>query len=36
MYIFEMLNFLKKYQGNVKQNLEMHDHNTRKKYNLHT
>jgi hypothetical protein len=36
LYIFEMLNFLKKYQGNVKQNLEIHDHNTRKKHDLHT
>ena len=31
-----MLCFLKKHQGNVKQNLEIHRHNTRKKYDLHT
>jgi hypothetical protein len=36
LYIIETLNFLKKYQGNVKQNLEIHDHNTRKKLDLHT
>jgi hypothetical protein len=36
LYISEMLNFLKRYQGNVKQNLEVHDHNTRKKHDLHT
>jgi hypothetical protein len=36
LYIYEMLNFLKRYQGNVKQNLEIHDHNTRKKHDLHT
>ena len=28
--------FLKKHQGNVKQNLEIHGHNTRKKHDLHT
>jgi hypothetical protein len=31
-----MLKFLKKYQGNVKQNLEIHDHNTKKEHDLHT
>ena len=31
-----MLCFLKKLQGNVKQNVEIHGHNTRKKYELHT
>ena len=36
LYIFEMLCFLKKHQGNVKQNLEIHGHNTRKKYDLNT
>ena len=35
LYIFEMC-FLKKHQGNVKQNLEIHGHNTRKKHDLHT
>jgi hypothetical protein len=36
LYIFEMLSFLKKYQENVQQNLEIHDHNKRKKHDLHT
>jgi len=36
LYIFEMLCFLKKHQGNVKQNLEINGHNTRKKHDLHT
>jgi len=36
LYIFEMLCFLKKHQGNVKQNLEIHGHNMRKKHDLHT
>jgi hypothetical protein len=36
LYIFEILCFLKKHQGNVKQNFEIHGHNTRKKYDLHT
>ena len=36
LYIFEMLCFLKKYQGKVKHNLEIHEHNTRKKHDLHT
>ena len=34
--IFEMLCSLKKHHGNVKQNLEIHGHNSRKKYDLHT
>ena len=36
LYIFEILCFLKKHQGNVKQNSEIHGHNIRKKYDLHT
>jgi hypothetical protein len=36
LYLSERLNFLKRYQGHVKQNLEIHDHNTRKKHDLHT
>ena len=36
LYIFEMLCFLKNHQGHVKQNLEIHGHNARKKYDLHT
>ena len=35
MYIFEILCFLKKHQGNIKQNFEIHGHNTSKKYDLH-
>jgi len=36
LYIFEILCFLNKHQGNVKQNSEIHGHNTRNKYDLHT
>jgi hypothetical protein len=35
LYILEMVCFLKKYQGNVKHNSEIHGHNTRKKHDLH-
>ena len=36
MYILEVLFFIKKYQGNLKQNLGIHSHNTRNKSDLHT
>jgi hypothetical protein len=36
LYVFEVLCFVKKYKGNVKQNFVIHEHNTRSKYNLHT
>ena len=35
LYIFEMLCFLKKHQGKVKHNSEIHEYNTRKKHDLH-
>jgi len=36
MYILEVLCFIKKYKGDLKQNCEIHEHNTRSKYDLHT
>jgi hypothetical protein len=36
MYIFEVLCFIKKYKGNLKQNFVVHEHNTSSKYDLHT
>jgi len=36
LYILEVLCFIKKYQGNLKQNFRIHDHNTRNKFDLHT
>ena len=36
MYILEVLCFTKKYQGNVQQNIDIHGHNTRRKFDLHT
>ena len=36
LYILEVLYFIKKYQGNLKQNLGIHGHNTRNKFYMHT
>jgi len=36
LYVFEVLCFVKKYKGNLKQNFVMHEHNTRIKYDLPT
>jgi len=36
LYVFNVLCFIKKYKGNLKQNLVIHEHNTRSKYDLHT
>jgi hypothetical protein len=36
LYVLEVLCFMKKYKGNLKQNMVIHDHNTRSKYDLHT
>jgi len=36
MYILEVLCFIKKYKGDLKQNCEIHEHNTRSKFDLHT
>ena len=35
-YVLEVLCFIKKYKGDLKQNCEIHEHNTRSKYDLHT
>jgi len=35
MYVLEVLCFIKKYKGDLKQNCEIHEHNTRSKYDLH-
>jgi hypothetical protein len=34
--VLGVLCFMKKYKGNFKQNLVIHDHNMRNKYDLHT
>jgi predicted enzyme involved in methoxymalonyl-ACP biosynthesis len=36
MYILEVLCFIKKHKGDLKKNCEIHKHNTRNKYDLHT
>jgi hypothetical protein len=36
IYVFEVLCFVKKYKGNLKQNCMFHEHNTTSKYDLHT
>ena len=35
MYILEVLCFTKKYKGNLKKNCDIHEHNTRSKYDIH-
>jgi hypothetical protein len=36
LYILEVLCFIKKYKGSLKQNFAIHEYNTRSKYDLHT
>jgi len=36
LYILEVLWFIKKYKGNLKQNFGIHGHNTRNKFDKHT
>jgi hypothetical protein len=36
MYVLEALCFIKNYKGDLKQNCEIHEHNTSNKYDLHT
>jgi hypothetical protein len=36
LYILEVLCFTKKHKGNLKKNCEIHEHNTRSKYDLYT
>ena len=36
MYDLEVLCFIKKYKGDLKQNCQIREHNTRCKYDLHT
>jgi len=36
MYVLEVLCFIKMYKGDLKKNCEIHKHNTRSKYDLHT
>jgi hypothetical protein len=36
LYILEVLSYVKKYQGNLKQNFGIHGYNTRNKLDLHT
>jgi hypothetical protein len=36
LYILEVLCFTKKHKGNLKKNCEIHQHNTRSKYDLYT
>jgi hypothetical protein len=36
MYVLDVLCFIKKYKGDLKQNSEIHEHNTSSKYDLHT
>jgi len=36
MNILKVMCFIKKYKGGLKQNCEIHEHNTRSKYDLHT
>ena len=36
IYVLEMLCYIKKYKGDLKHNCEIHEYNTRSKYDLHT
>jgi hypothetical protein len=36
IYVLEVLCFIKKHKGGLKKNCEIHKHNTRSKYDLHT
>jgi hypothetical protein len=36
IYILEVLCYIKKHRDDLKKNCEIHDHNTRSKYDLHT
>jgi hypothetical protein len=36
LYVLEALCFVQKYKGNLKQNFEIHEHNMKNKYDLHT
>jgi len=36
MYVLEVLCFIKNYKGDLKQNCEIHELNTRSKYYIHT
>jgi hypothetical protein len=36
MYVLEVLCFIKKHKGDLKKNCDIHTHNTRSKYDLHT
>jgi len=36
LYVLEVLCFIKKYKGSLKQNCMIHEHNTRNNYDLHT
>jgi hypothetical protein len=36
LYVFEVLCFVKKYKGNLKQNFVIHEHKMRNIYDLHT
>ena len=36
LYVLEVLCFIKKYKGSLKQNYMIHEHNTRNKYDHHT
>ena len=36
MYILEVLCFIKNHKGHLKKNCEIHEHDTRSKYDLHT
>jgi hypothetical protein len=36
LYILEVLCYIKKYKGDLKQNLVIHGHNTKRKLDLHT
>jgi len=35
-YVLEVFCFVKKYKGNLKQNVVIHEHNTRSKYDMYT
>jgi len=36
LYVFEVLRFVHKYKGNLKQNFEIHEHDMKSNYDLHT
>jgi len=36
LHVLEVLCFIKKYKGSLKQNYMIHEHNTSSKYDLHT